>query len=240
MGYLPEDMPLYWSVVSQFASIGSKNVIKPEAIKIAVENIKIINDTVFSTDYELAREIHVLHPDPVSSKLPSPLGIVLISSKSVCRMCGDVLLLRSDRPSNITAYTESWGTVICTQYYKFCRNFRKGCSFQQYYGYSYEKNGVQQYDEDWSANKYFISSNDTAFELSLLKRFDAELLLGQISYSQRAEIFNYSNGYPVPPKKCSSMDKSDLPQPPRYVKSLIINTIIRILIRSSFSYILLE
>ena len=70
VGYLPEDMPLYWSVVSQFASIGSKNVIKPEAIKIAVENIKIINDTVFSTDYELAREIHALHPDPVSSKLP--------------------------------------------------------------------------------------------------------------------------------------------------------------------------
>lgn len=214
VGYLPEDMPLYWEVVAQFAS----SDIKPDSIKIAVENLKMINNKVFSSDYELAKEIHGLYPNPVSSKLPSPLGIVLISSKSACRLCGDILLLRSDRPSNITAYTDSWGTAICTQYHKFCRNFRKGCSLQQYYGYSSEKNGVQLYDKDWSTQKYFISSNDTAFELTFLKRLDAELLLGQISYSQSAEIFNYNNGYPVQPKKCSTVEKDELPKPPRYVR----------------------
>ena len=52
----------------------------------------------------------------------------------------------------------------------------------------------------------------------MLKRFDAELLLGRISNSQKAEIYNYSHGYPVLPKKCSTLKKDEIPVPPkRYV-----------------------
>ena len=59
--------------------------------------------------------------------------------------------------------------------------------------------------------EYFVSTSETAIELSMLKKFDSELLLGQISYSQKAEIYNYSNGYPVQPKKCSTMEHFELP-----------------------------
>ena len=45
------------------------------------------------------------------------------------------------------------------------------------------------------------------------KKFDVELLLGQISYSQKADIYNLHNGYPVQPKRCSTLEKSELPKP---------------------------
>lgn len=214
--HLPADMPQFWSVVAQFASAGSKSDLQPESVKIAVENLKIINEKVFSTDEQLLREIHSLQP--TSCKLSSPLGVVLVSSNSICRLCNDKLLIRSDRPSHITAYTETWGTVICTHYHKFCRSFRKGCNFKQYYGYySSDKKNVHYYDEEWSSNWFFISSNETAFELSMLRKFDAELLLGQMSYSQHAEIYNYCNSYPVQPKKCSTLEKDELPKLSRYL-----------------------
>lgn len=43
---------------------------------------------------------------------------------------------------------------------------------------------------------YIVSTTDTAFELHMLKKYDVELFLGQVSYSQKADIYNYCNGYP--------------------------------------------
>ncbi len=57
-----------------------------------------------------------------------------------------------------------------------------------------------------------MSSSETAFELGMLMKFDAELLLGQISYNQKADIYNYCNRYPVHPKKCSTLEKEELPR----------------------------
>ena len=62
-----------------------------------------------------------------------------------------------------------------------------------------------------------MSSAETAFELIMLDRFDVELLLGQINYSQKAEIYNTINGYPVPFKQCTTIKKEELPVRPRFV-----------------------
>lgn len=67
------------------------------------------------------------------------------------------------------------------------------------------------YDVNWVEHEHFISTSGTAFEMSLLRKFDTKLLLGQISYNQMAEIYNYSNGYPVHPKKCKTLEKGELP-----------------------------
>ena len=40
-----------------------------------------------------------------------------------------------------------------------------------------------------------MSSQETAFELSMLEKYDAELLIGQVSYQQKADIYNYQNGF---------------------------------------------
>ncbi len=44
-------------------------------------------------------------------------------------------------------------------------------------------------------NTYFVSTNMTAFEINFLERFDFELLIGEISYKQKAEIYNCINGF---------------------------------------------
>ena len=63
------------------------------------------------------------------------------------------------------------------------------CKVTQFYGYTRE--GDQQgvlYDDDWQDHTYFISTQETGFELSMLKEFDVELLIGQMSYKQKATI----------------------------------------------------
>jgi len=210
VAYLPRDLPHYWSVITEFVTKACQpgQSVQPEIVRIAVENLQFDDKRAFTTDQVLTQEIHTFVPIPGIS----PLGIVLVSSKSTCRICGSKLLVRKERTSHITIYTESYGTVAGTQYHKYCQNFRKGCSFRQYYGYSSEGNqSVHFYDSDWSEHRYFVSSSETAFEIDMLRKFDTELLIGQVSYNQKAEIYNYSNGYPVLPKKCSTLAEGDIP-----------------------------
>jgi hypothetical protein len=72
---------------------------------------------------------------------------------------------------------------------KYCR--RRGCSFQQHYGYHAQGNvGEMSYDKNWCTLPYFLSTRETAFSIDMLCRLDKEILIGQISYKQRADIFN--------------------------------------------------
>ena len=118
------------------------------------------------------------------------------------------MLVRNERPSHLTIYTETYGTVVSSHYHKYCQKFRKGCTFKQFYGYYSEGNqSVYFYDTQWAYHTYFVSSSETAFELAVLKRFDVELLIGQMSYNQKAEIYNYCNGYPVVEQKREQYDQ---------------------------------
>ena len=45
-------------------------------------------------------------------------------------------------------------------------------------------------------------------ETSMLHKFDAELLIGQLSYKQKADIYDISLGYDFAKKECSSVIKS--------------------------------
>ena len=180
--HLPKELPGYWSIISKFASqeTDKEKTIQPESVRIAIDNIKLLNDKAFATDEQLIREIHAFSSG-TADVLP-PLGIVLISQNSVCKLCNNKLLVKADRPSHVTVYTESYGTVIGTHYHKYCQAFKRGCSFRQYYGYSSSTPKVTSYDSNWQDHKFFFSSRETVFELNMLDRFDAELLLGQISY----------------------------------------------------------
>ena len=213
VGYLPEDLPKYWSVLSAFLALKpGSSPLSQAVLKTAVDNLRFLCVNSLSTDLQLAKEIHSLH---VHSGLKSTLGIVLISPRNTCNKCGGNLLVRGDRPSQMTVYTETYGTVLGTHYRKFCCNFRKGCSFTQHYGYYTDGSQSEtHYDHDWSSYQYFVSTSETAFEMALLTKYDAEMLLGQISYSQKADIYNYHHGYPVQPKSCSKLDKEELPVRP--------------------------
>ena len=67
---------------------------------------------------------------------------------------------------------------VGTHYHKYCHNHKKGCSFRQYYGYHSEGDqSVIFYDTNWAQMQYFVSGSETAFEVKMLVKFDAELLL---------------------------------------------------------------
>ena len=101
--------------------------------------------------------------------------------------------LRLDRSASAVIYDNIMGSLPATHYTKYCR--KPGCSFQQHYGYSSSGSNNFVYDENALDLPYFMCSRETGFSMKLLKRFDSECLLGQISYKQSTEIYNDYHGY---------------------------------------------
>ena len=62
------------------------------------------------------------------------------------------------------------------------------------------------YDTNWMTLPYFLSSQETGFEMKMLNDFDVELLIGQISYKQKSDIYNISKGYDTTRKTCTTME----------------------------------
>lgn len=50
------------------------------------------------------------------------------------------------------------------------------------------------YGDTWMNLLYFLSSQETGFEMSLLEHYDAELLMRQISYKQETDMYNICKG----------------------------------------------
>ena len=147
-----------------------------------MENLEEIDPTAFKSDNNLFLEL-------LSSPMDNPLGVALISPVKECILCGNTLHLRRDRPSAITIYDDRVGTIPGTHFHKNCKSRSCGCT--QYYGY-YTKKGSTQvfFNADRKLMSYFVSSRETAFSTTLMKRFEAEVLLGQLSFKQCAEVYN--------------------------------------------------
>ena len=46
---------------------------------------------------------------------------------------------------------------------------------------------------NWNTLRYFVSSRETVFSMKLMEQFDANILLGQQSFKQCADVYNYLN-----------------------------------------------
>ena len=200
---LPQDTPQFWEIVSSFAnsseggsSSSTTTKLTPQGAKTYIENLQYLDPDSLKSDQDLTAELQSF----IGHK-GIALGLVLVSPKQTCRLCGSALLVKADRPSRVTVYSDSFGTVEGTHYRKVCKRFRVGCQFVQHYGH-YSKGGTDIYfDEDFKCLPYFVSTRETAFETTLLQQLDAEVLIGQLSYKQRSEIYNIKHGYDKPQKK---------------------------------------
>lgn len=189
-------------IVTRFGFKPSSENMCTEKFKLLVENTQFLDKNAFDTDHTLLEEL-----SRQEGFGGHPLGIVLISLKKCCGMCGGHLLVREDRASFPTIYSEEMGTVSGTHFPKFCSNHWKGCSFTQHYGYHYSSTeSAIKYDDDCFDLPYFFSTHMTAFQMKLICTLSAEILLGQILYKQKCEIYNYTWGYesmtkkgPIPP-----------------------------------------
>ena len=211
--YLPPDIPHYWDIIASFANQvnhSGRSSISPQSAKVAMENVQVLDTEAFRSDAVLTRQLITMEYT-VTNK---PLGVPLVPNENKCPLCGGKLLLRSDRPSRMTLYTESLGTVPATHFHKYCHNCRKGCKFVQFYGYYNSGGGNMQYSDTWMTLPYFLSTQEMGFEMAMLKQFDVELLIGQISYKQKADIYNVAKGYDNTKKVCSTIDKDIEPHRP--------------------------
>ena len=189
--FLPKDIPKYGEAITSFALTGKedRNSLNPAQAVQIVENLAMVDSAALASDVELTREI-------VAMKRPesdAPIGYPLISNKSKCGKCGSKLYIRESRFSSVTLYHDQLGTLPGTHYTRYCR--RKGCSFQQHYGYYTEGDCSEvMYDSDWSEEQFFMSTRETGFCMDMLRRLDKEILIGQISYKQRADLYNAIHG----------------------------------------------
>ena len=186
--YLHEDVPNRWELCSQFANGGSNvaSGLTTDEAKMIAENIQSLDELAFIPDHTLRQEL-MQFPNP------KPLGVILISNKDSCQHCLSKLSVRKDRPATITVYDDSMGPVLGTHFRKTCSN--RACGYTYYYGY-HTTGGSQSsshtlYDRDWRTLPYFVSSRETAFSISLLRRFDSEIILGQMSFKQCADVYNH-------------------------------------------------
>ena len=128
--FYPRSMPFFWNHLASFSLMKRehRNSFTIEEARQFIENVEVLNKDALATDFQLVDDIIGM----VRMGTGIPLGVVHISSKESCRNCGSKLYVRADRPSTITIYNDSMGTLPGTHYTKYCRS--GGCSLQQHYG----------------------------------------------------------------------------------------------------------
>ena len=189
--FLSPEYPEYLETCCSFAmGKNTSTQLNTDVAKTLLDNIRVLDEQAFVNDHSLANEL--ISTPNFKGK---PVGIILLPQQSLCPACEGSLHLRTDRPSTLTLYSDEYGSVPATHYHKYCRSGKRGCKFIQYYGYATNGDGYLYYDDSWDILPYFISSQETAFETKFLMKFNAEMLIGQISYKQKADIYNYQNGY---------------------------------------------
>ena len=189
--FYPKSMPKYWERLAPFSVKGGEgiNSISPEQTQQIIENIQVLDCGALATDTDLMKDIIVGETIGRSSLL----GIVLILDRQSCPKCQSKLYFRADRTANVIVYDDNLGTMPGTHYTKYCQ--RPGCCFQQHYGYNtHGKTNEVVYGADWSTLPYFLSTRETAFSMDFLSRLDSEILIGQLSYKQKADIYNDVHG----------------------------------------------
>ena len=73
-----------------------------------------------------------------------------------------------------------------------------------FHSFNNKENSETVTDSDWDELPYFVSTSKTGFSLTFLERFDSELLLGQVSYNQKCDIYNYFHKHETTQKKIAN------------------------------------
>lgn len=98
--FYPRGMHYYSESVVSFSvkAKRERNNLTVEQADSIIENLEMIDDGEFSSDMELTKEIVMME----KHESESPLGVVLVSSKTRCRNCESRLHIRADCSSKVT------------------------------------------------------------------------------------------------------------------------------------------
>ena len=82
-------------------------------VQLMLENVDCLDHGAFDPDRSLQKEL--------AEQDGHPLGIVLVSANTICKLCKGELQIRSDRPSYPKIYSDDVGTVNGTHFRKYAK-----------------------------------------------------------------------------------------------------------------------
>ena len=155
-----------------------------DQFRIEVESLLFLNKNLFD-DYRVRfKELH-----QSSLKSGAPIGTILVTERDECRLCDKRLVLETNFHV-VVVYHSEHGTYLGSRLTKRC----KSCRLLEHYGY-YTLKGVRHMDESALRNEFLLSSEDTAFHLSLLKQCANLLIVGAVPFSTFTNSYNRRFGY---------------------------------------------
>ena len=196
---VPKVVPNFIDHLANFAARGlkrrrssgpeeSQNFANGEAIANLASNLITLFPDLKKKEEELWQELHEFSIE----QNEHALGAVLVSEIIHCRLCGNVLHVKCSRISEVLVYDHAKGTFIASKIPKVCCN--RKCQLTQRYGY-YTVGNDKFYDENWDSNEFLLSTSRTAFTLSLLQKFEYEILIAKMSFKEKVDIYNSVHGY---------------------------------------------
>lgn len=151
-----------------------------------VESALYLFPVLNSRSAEVFREFH-----DFTLTTGNPMGSVLASKRNTCRICNEALSVDM-RSHVVVIYHAQRGTYLGSRLMKFCR----GCKLHEHYGY-WTLNGQRHFDENCLENEFLLSSEDTAFDMSLIRQCGNFLVVGAVPFSTFAKTYNRQFGYSV-------------------------------------------
>ena len=134
---------------------------------------------------KLFREFH-----DFSISCGQPLASLLISTRTSCRKCGKALKVEQKRVHVVVIYHSERGTYLGSRVTKNCRN----CKVYEHYGF-WTDDGVKHIDAGCLDKEFILSSEDTAFHLSLIRQCASLLNVGAVPFSAFASSYNRRFNY---------------------------------------------
>jgi len=128
-----------------------------------------------------------LHKYGLDSNFPT--GGLLMTDAENCRKCHKKLVLdKKTHPVIIYHLTE--GSMIGCRGTKFCRS----CKIYEHYGY-WTTNGEKHHEVNSIQYDILLSSEETAFDMSMMREMSALLIAGAVPFSTYATAYNKRFGY---------------------------------------------
>ncbi|CAB4016880.1 Hypothetical predicted protein [Paramuricea clavata] len=119
----------------------------------------------------------------------SPMGTILVSSRTICHKCERPLSVEQKK-NMVVFYHINLGSYVSCRLTKVCRK----CKIYEHYGYWTEK-GSRYFDKDSLELKFLLSSEDTAFDICLLRECSSLLMVGAVPFSTYTASYNRRFGY---------------------------------------------
>lgn len=148
------------------------------------QSLTYLHSGILTSERERFRKFH-----DFTVMCREPMATVLLTTKDVCKNCNKQLSL-DPKPHPVIIYSLHRGTYMGSRLSKICRK----CKLHQYYGYC-TQDGKKLYDQDSLALDFLLSTEDTAFDVQLLKECSNLLVMGAMPFSTYASSYNRRFGY---------------------------------------------